>query len=275
MAVFEDHLPDIVHPLVQMEAYQPLGVADAAHGGGLENQPGGPVGVEGSGNYAGFRGHIPQLLGDLRLAQHQAADVHFQSPADHVRLMAAKHNALLFLEQQILPALGQGNGHFTGNGVRVFSGLVEDPSFQNGQDIEQRHLIQHTGGDIGHVIIGNVRPGQNAVEGAVLVGHRNGGNGGVVLQLIPGSAHGDAGVQDGRPVKIQVPDLVIQVGDPLGGLKTKAVQHDPGLVGDPAQAGGFIFPLAAGVAQSGIGNGGHNGIRVGIPVSGDINWIHE
>ena len=47
-----------------------------------------------------------------------------QRPADHIRLVTAQNDGFLFLEQQILLILGQGDDHLAGDGVRIFSGLV-------------------------------------------------------------------------------------------------------------------------------------------------------
>ena len=132
MAIFQHHFPDIVHPVVQVEANQTLCVADTAHRGGLKDQSGSSVGVKGCSDDTGLRGKIPKFHGQLRLAQHQTADIPFQSPADHIRLVTAQNNALLFLEQQILIALGQGNGYLSGHGVRVLSCFIENLSLQHG-----------------------------------------------------------------------------------------------------------------------------------------------
>ena len=72
-----------------MEADQIPVVTHSADGGGLEDQPGSPVGIKGGGDDAGFCGHRPQFLGNHGLAQHQTVDVHFQRSADHIRLVAA------------------------------------------------------------------------------------------------------------------------------------------------------------------------------------------
>ena len=192
VTVFQHHIPHGVHPVVQMEADHALGVADPPHGDGLENQPRRPERIVGGGNNAGLCGQGAQLLGNFRLTQHQTADVQLQRPTDHVRLVAAEHNALPGMEQQILPALGQGNRDLAGDGVGAFSRIVENFALQNGDGVEQRHLFQHAGIGAGHVVVGNVRPGQHAVQSAVLVDHGDGGDGGVSLELIPGTAHGHA-----------------------------------------------------------------------------------
>ena len=189
--------------------------------------------------------------------------------------MAAEHDGLPLLEQQILLALGQGDHHLAGDGVRIFPGLVEDFSFQHGQQVKQRHLLQHPGGNAGHIVAGNIRPGENAVKGTVLVGYRHRGNGRIGSEFVPGQAHGNSGAQNRRGVEVQIPNLVIQIRDPAGCLEAEAVQHILGLFGDLSQAGGLIFPIAAGIAQSRIGDGRYDGIRVRIPVSGYINGIHK
>ena len=132
LPVFQHLLPHLIHPVFQMEAHQILPAADAPNGSGLENQPGGGVSIKGSGDNAGGGGKIAQFLLQLRLAQHQAVDPQLQCAANHIRLVAAQHYRLWGGEQQILPALGQGNGHLTANGIRVFTGGVEDLSFQHG-----------------------------------------------------------------------------------------------------------------------------------------------
>ena len=96
------------------------------------------------------------------------------------------------MEQQILPALGQGNRDLAGDGVGAFSRIVENFALQNGDGVEQRHLFQHAGIGAGHVVVRNVRPGQNAVQRAVLVDHGDGGNGGVGLKFVPCTSHGHA-----------------------------------------------------------------------------------
>ena len=179
------------------------------------------------------------------------------------------------MEQQILPALGQGDGDFAGDGVGVFPCVVEDFAFQNGDCVEQRHLFQHAGVGAGHVVVRDVRPGQNAVQRAVFVDHGDGGDGGVSLKFVPGASHGHAAAEDWRPVKIQIPHLIVQVCDAFRGQKSEAIQHDLGLVGDPPQAGRFILPIPAGVAQRRVGDGCHDGVRVRVPVAGNIDGIHK
>ena len=213
------------------------------------------------------------VVGRRRLAQHQAADPQLQRPPDHIRLMAAEHHGLGGGEQQILPALGQGDGHLAADGVGVLSGIVEHLALQHGEHVEQRHLLQVAVEHQVHVVAGHVLPGEHAIQRAVLVGHRQGGAFGVAGEQLPGPAQGDGGAEHRGLVEVQVPHLGIHVVDALGGLEAEAVQHDLGLVGHMPQAGGLIFPVAAGVAQRRVGHGRHNGIRIRIPMPRHINRI--
>ena len=223
LPVFEHQLLDLVHPVLEVEAHQILRPADPAHGGGLEDEPGRGVGVEGGGDDAGGGGEAAQLLVQLRLTQHQAVHVHFQRPADHVRLVAAEHHGVGAVEQQVLPALGQGDGHVAADGVGALSGLVEKLSLQHRQHIEKRHRLQKAGADQLHVVACHILPGQHTVQGAVLVGNRQGGDILLVLQKLPGPVLGDGGAEHRRGVEVQVLDLGEHIADPLGGLEAEAV----------------------------------------------------
>ena len=189
--------------------------------------------------------------------------------------MAAENHAVFPVEQQVLPALGQGDGNFPLDGVNVFPGLVEDLALQHREHVEQRHRLQHAQGNQGHIVAGDVLPGQHPIEGAVLVGHGQGGDVLLLLQHLPGPALGDRAAEDGRGIEIQVPHLSVHIGNALGGLEAKPIQHNLSFVGDVTQAGGLILPIAQRVAQGGVGHGGDDGIRIGVAVAGHINRIHR
>ena len=70
-------------------------------------------------------------------------------------------------------------------------------------------------------------------------------------------------------------DLGVHIVNALGRLEAEIVQHGLGLVGNVAQAGRLIFPVAAGIAQRGIGHGGDDGIRIRVAVAGDVNGVHR
>ena len=158
--------------------------------------------------------------------------------------MAAENNALLLVEQQILPALGQGNGHFARDHIGGFAGLVEDFSLQHRQNIEQRHLLQHAGGGKLHIVAGHILPGQHPVQGAVLVGNRHGGDILLLLQHLPGPILRHRGAEHRRGIVVQILHLGVHTGDQFGGLEAEPVQHNLGLIGNVPQTGGLIFPVA-------------------------------
>ena len=137
--------------------------------------------------------------------------------------MAAEHHRVGTVEQQVLPALGQGDGHVAADGVGALSCLVEKLSFQHGQNIEQGHRFQKAGAHQLHIVACHILPGQHAVQGAVLVGNRQSGDILLLLQKLPGPVLGNGGAEHRRGVKIQVLDLGEHIADPLGGLEAEAV----------------------------------------------------
>ena len=194
-------------------------------------------------------------------------------PADHIRLVAADHDAIRRGEQQVLPPGRQGDGHFAGDLVPQLAALVEDPALQNGQQVVHRHMLHHGVPDGQHVVIGHVAGGEHAVQGAVLIGHGQNGDP-VRLHGLPGPADGGGGGQRGGRIVIQIPDLGADVADELRRLGTEPVQHCLGLVTDLPQPGGAVLPLPQGVFQRCIGHGGHNGVRIRVAVAGNIYLIH-
>ena len=275
MAVLQNRLLHIVHPVVQVNTHHTGGAADASDGRGLEDQPCRPVGIVRGSDDAGLRRKLPQFPGQFCLTQHQTAHIHLQGSSDHLRLVAADHHGFMVLEQQFLPALGQGDDDLAAHGIHLLSGLIEELALQHGEDVEQGNVLQSTGGDIGHMIIGHIRPGKHTVERAILLGYRQGSEIGMLLQLVPSQTHRHGSTQYRRRVKFQIANLGIHIVDAFGRLETEPLQHDLGLLGGIAEAGCLIFPVAAGISQRGIGHGGHNGIGVRISVSGDINGIHK
>ena len=68
--------------------------ADVADRHGMTNQPHYLVGVKGGRDHTGIRLLFQQLLVYLSLTDDDAADVHLDGPADHVRLLAADDDAV-------------------------------------------------------------------------------------------------------------------------------------------------------------------------------------
>ena len=61
------------------------------------------------------------------------------------------------------------------------------------------------------------------------------------------------------------------VVDALGGVEVEFIQHQLGLVGDLADPRGGELPIPQGVSQGCIGDAGHDGIRVRVPVTDDVD----
>ena len=140
------------------------GVPDEAHGA---------VSVIGRGDDTGLRLRFQQLPVHLRLADDDAVDVQVQSPADHVRLVAADDDAVGIGELQILPSGRQGHGDLTGDHVLHLAALVEDLALQHGQQVVHRQLSHHGVADGGNIVVGHVAGGQHAVQRSVIVSHRD------------------------------------------------------------------------------------------------------
>ena len=239
------------------------------------DEPGGAHGVKGRGDDAGAGGNSPQLLRQLRLADNQTADAHFNGPTGHFRLVAANNDGVCFPEQQALPGLGQGDGHFAGNRIHQVAVFVENLALQDAQQIEHRDLVHLGHGGDFHVKIGDFGRGNHAEEMAVLVGDGNAGDVPVGLQGLPGPGDGHTGIEGRGHIIVQVANLSPH-GDELDRrLKIKTFQNPVGFVADVAQPGSHILPVAQGVAQGGVGDGRHDGVRIRIAVSGDIDRIHS
>ena len=193
--------------------------------------------------------------------------------ADHVRLVAADHDTVRRGEQQVLPPSGQGDGHLTGDLVPELAALVKDTGLQNRQQVIYGDMLHQGVADGQHIVVGHVSGGEHAVQGAVLIGHREHGNA-VRLHSLPCPADGGGGGQRGGRIVIQIPDLGADVADELRRLGTEPVQHCLGLVTDLPQPGGAVLPLPQGVFQRCIGHGGHNGVRIRVAVAGNIYLIH-
>ena len=150
---------------------------------------------------------------------------------------------------------------------------MEELSLQHGDEVEDGDVLHPGVADGGDVVVGHVPGGEGAVKGAVLVGH---GEDGEVPPLhgLPAPADGGGGGESGGRVVVQVPDLGAHVVDELGGLEAEAVQDNLGLVADLAQPGGLVLPVSQGVLEGGVGHGGDDGVRIRVPVPGDINGIH-
>ena len=256
-----------------MEADQIAGGAGAGDGDGLIDQAVDAAGVKGSGDDAGLARVLDPLRIHIGLAQDQAGHLHVQRAADHIRLAAAQHDAVGAVEQQVLAALGQGNGHAAGQGIHQVAALAHDAALDNAEEVEHGDLLHHGVGDGVQAEGGDVTGGQHAVQCTVLVGDGDGGDLLAAHQL-PGTVHGDGGVQAGRAVKVQIPHLSADVLDKAGRLEAEALQHPVGLVTDGAQMHRHILLFAQCVLQRGVGHGGDDGVGIRVAVAGHIDLVH-
>ena len=221
-AAFQHRVLHIVQIIVQVEVHQVPALADMPDGHGVPDEAHGAVSVIGRGDDTGLRLRFQQLPVHLRLADDDAVDVQVQSPADHVRLVAADDDAVGIGEFQILPAGGQGHGDLAGDHVLQLAALIEDLALQHRQQVVDRQLSHQGIADGGHIVVGHVAGGQHTVQGAVLIGHGEDGDL-VGLHGLPGAADGGAGGQGGRRIVIQVLHLGPQVrdeGDAINGMNT-------------------------------------------------------
>ena len=275
VAALEDHLPHVVDVVLQPEELQIIPLGDAADGDGLEDPPDRAVAVIGGGDDAGAFGHLPDVVGELRLAEDHAADPKRHRLPEELRLVAADEHRLLLPVGGQVRALRQGQDHLAGDGVDHLAGLREELALQGAEDVEDGHLPQGGVGDGVHVVAGDVPGGEHALEVALVVGDGDGGDVLVLLHGGPGPVDGDGLVEDGGLVVVQVQHLGADVFEVEGRLKAEAGEDGPGLVAELAQPGGHILPVPHGVAQGGVGHGGDNGVGVRVAVSGDVDLVHR
>ena len=74
--------------------------------------------------------------------------------------------------------------------------------------------------------------------------------------------------------EIQILHLSADILDAAGRLEMEPLQHAVGLIADGPQMHRHVLLLAQCVFQGGIGHGGHDGVRVRIAVSGNIDLVH-
>ena len=94
-SAFQHGIANIIDIVIQMEEDQIVAFADPLDRQRVADQVDCPIGVIGGGNDAGIRIQFQQFPADLRLTDDDAGDPQFQRPLDHVRLIAADHNAVL------------------------------------------------------------------------------------------------------------------------------------------------------------------------------------
>ena len=152
VAAFEHDLAHVVHEIGQVERLKILRAAHARDLNGIIDHAGGLVRVEGRGDDAGVRLHLPQLLRQLGLAHDQAADLLLDGAARHFRLFADDDDGVRAFKEQVFIVLRQGDGHLAADGVGQIAGLVQDLSVQNAQEIKNRDPVDAGIGKRAHII---------------------------------------------------------------------------------------------------------------------------
>lgn len=163
--------------------------------------------------------------------------------------------------------------HHAGHAVDLLGAVVEDASLDDAQEVEQRQRVHVPVADRAHAVGRDIAGGEHTVERAVLVDDGHGGDV-LVAHDVPGAVHRDAGVERRRRVKVQIAHLRADVADRDRLLKAEAIEQTLRLIADVAEMCGHVIPVAERVAQCGIGNGGRDGVRVRIPVAGDVDSVH-
>ena len=273
-SAFQHGIAHVIDIIVQMEGNQIVALADALNGQRMADQVDCPVRVIRRGDDAGIGVQLQQLPADLRLTDDDAGDPQLQCPLDHVRLIAADHDAVRRGKQQVFPSRRQGDGDLAGDLIPDLAALVEDLSLQNGEQVIDRHVLDRGIADSQHIVAGHVTGGKHTVKRTVLIGHRQYGDP-VRLHHLPGPADGSGGRQGGRRIEVQVPDLRPNVVDQLRRLGTEFVQNGFRLIADLAQAGGAVLPLPQSVFQCGVGHGGYDGVGIRVAMAGNVNFVHS
>ena len=274
VAALEHDLTHVVDVIIEVEADQILRVARAGDRDRLIHQPRHAAGIERGGDDAGLAGVFKPRGVDVGLAEDDALHADVERAADHIRLVAAENDAVGVGEEQVVAALRQGDRHHAGHAVDLLGAVVEDAPLDDAQEVEQRQRVHVPVADRAHAVGRDVAGGEHAVERAVLVddGH---GRDVLVAHDVPGAVHCDGGVERRRGVVVQVAHLRAHVAQHPRRLEAEAVEQALCLVADVAEVCGHIVAVTEGIAQRGIGDGGHHGVRVRVPVAGDVNLIHE
>ena len=213
------------------------------------------------------------LFRQIALAEDDAAGLQLQRLLHHVLLLAAQDDGALPHAAQGLAGGGQRDGHLAGNAVEQVLLAVEHVALQRGKHVENRRVLHHGRLDGLHIAFGHAPGGDHAEKGVVLMGHRQGAEVGMLLHQLPGVAHRNADAQAGRTVKIHVPDLRADGGNLPRGGEPEFPQQEAGFIVHGPEPDGNIVVFTQHIAQSRVGNGGDDGIRIRIAMAADIGGL--
>ena len=183
---------------------------------------------------------------------------------------AAQHSVRQYMERYTggMDSARSSNMLYTPLAMMVFDPYSGDILWTND------NFLQLAEGCLCHIIVRNILAGEHAVERTVFIGHRNRCIAALFLQCFPSAAHCYRCAQQGRCIVHQIADLCVHIGDMLGRLESKAIQHQLGFVRDTTQTGSSVFPITTSVTQSRICHCRNDRVRIRVSVSGYINWIH-
>ncbi len=270
----KNRIPHVVQVIRQVEELQAGGAGDPADWDGLEDQPGSPVGVEGTGHHAGGSGTAAVLLAEGSGAEDQTGGSALDRPVRRLLLVAAEHDRSRPDGRDVT---GKGDDHLAGNLVNTVLLGVDDMAFHGAEQVIDRDGGYRGIRDGFHIVLGQAAGGDQAEKAAVLPDDRQGRY--VVsriVQHLPGMGKGNALADQRGCVKIDIGDLGADRAEINGRLETEAIQQKRCFRVQMAVAGGNITVVAAQrILQGGVGHGGHDGIRVRVFMTDHINRIHD
>ena len=272
IAALQRGLPDHVQVVLLVEGGEITGTGDPGHGDGLDHEPGGPVGVVGGGDDDGVAPVRHVLRLELAPAEDDGGSLGAVGGLQDRAVPAGDHDAVL--REGLLHA-GHRDAELAGE-VGHVAVVAPDLSVQTGEQVEQGHVAQHGLLHEPKVVLGDVAGGEHAEELPFLVGDGERRRGQIaVAHELPGPMDRHGVGEDGGPVEVQILHLGAHVVEAHGRLKPEPLQDAAGLVAQHPQAAGHVLPFPQGVAQAGVGDGGHDGVGVRVLVSKDVYGVHE
>ena len=272
IAALQGGLADGVQIVLLVEDREVAGPGDPGHGDGLDHEPGGPIGIVGGGDDHGAAPVRHVLRLELAPADDDGGGLGGVGGLDDRAVPAGDDDAAL---REGLGHAGHGDAHLAGEAGHV-PVVPPDLPVQAGEEVEEGHVAEQRLLHEPQVVLGDVPGGEHAEELPRLVGDGEGRRGELaVAHELPGPVDRHRVGQDGRPVEGQVLHLGAHVVEAHGGLEAEPLQNAAGLVAQHPQAAGHVLPVPQGVAEAGVGDGGHDGVGVRVLVSEDVYGVHR
>jgi len=246
-----------------------------AHGHTLLDQAGNGVGVVGAADEqaAALVGQLDDGLGHGGLhAHHHTGGPHLDGAQLSLVAVGHQHDVAGF--HGVLQHVRAGGADYDLAALEV-AGVIAG---QHGAAQNLHHVLnggagvaQSVGIQAVHVGNSQIAQGDQALQHALFVHH------GLAVGLgvahgFPCAAHGGVAQNAGHGADVDVLHLRTYVQAAAGGLCTKALEHEGGLLVDFACAAGFMPGAHGLVLQVGIGNGRADGIRIRVAVADHHNF---